>query len=278
MSNGVSPSAPATIQTVIAPQADSVILRARLASVMAPPGRPLPPDVSELDAMFERNDMIALTARLRDAQQAPEIFMDMNWLQAKLYNGAGFLMAYAYMHDLWRLGSAIPGDTGEEMKQSASMIFVYSLVLISIDGLKCADVTAPAGRQNQLFSQNQPLMAYMRTLPRTTRMTLGTMALQMEVATATVRKNDCVLCSGGLAQIKEGLEAQGQSPLTQVPNAPGTLGKTFEVPAAPGYTPQFVDEGVWAAKQAAARLELPASLTRFLTLPSDTPTAATQSP
>ncbi len=238
----------------------------------------MPPDVSELDAMFERNDMFPLTARLRDAQIASEIVMDMNWLQAKLYNGAGFFMAYAYMHDLWRLGSAIPGDAGEEMKQSAGMIFVYSLVLVTVDGLRCADVTAPVGRRDQLFSQNQPLIYYVRTQPRTTRMTLGTMALEIEVATATVRKNDCVLCSGGLAQIKEGLEAQGQSPLPQVPNAAGVLGKTFAVPAAPGYTPQFVDEDVWGAKQAAARRELPASLTRFLTLPSDTSSASPQSP
>jgi len=263
-------SSPAVSQVVTAPQADSATLRARLAPQMALPGRPMPADAGDLDAMLQRKDFGRLAERLRAARQAQAIQLDLNWEQTKLYDGAGFLIAYAYMHDLWRLGFALPSSSGEGLKQAAGMMFLYSLALVELDGPKCADATAPGHRADQLISQNQPILAYVRTLPRTTRMQMGTIALGIEAATGPVRKNDEVLCGDGLTAISEGLKSNGSKPLQQLPNAPGTIGKTYAVPPAPGYRPQFVGEDVWRPKQAAARQSLPATLTKLLTLPGDT--------
>jgi hypothetical protein len=259
-------------QTVTAPTLDSSTLRARLARTWAGTGRAMPSDVADLDAMVAKKDFGKLTQRLRAANTADQVGLDMNWEQTQVYNGAGFIISYAYMFDLWRLGSAVASPTGDQLKQSAAMVFLYSLDLIALDGQRCADVSAPGHRQDQLFLQNKELIQYLRGLPRQTRMTLGTVSLDIESATAPLRQDDYVLCSGGLAQITQGLQAQGDKPLTQIPSAPGALpGKTYAVPPAPGYAPQFVNADVWGPKQANTRQTLPDTLTRLLTVPSDTP-------
>lgn len=251
------------------PTIDAVALRARLAPTMARPGRPMPSDAIILDTMFAQGKLTALSARLRAAREAAEVVLDMNWEQARIFDGAGFLMVYAYLYDLWRVGSSLPGETGDQMKQSAGMQFVYALDLIRLDGVKCADISAAGHRQDQLFGQNRALIAYIRTLPRDRRMTLGTVSLAIESATASLRQNDDVLCSGGLDDISEGLKAQGDRPLEQVPNPPGMIGKTYNVPSAPGYTPKFIAGEVWRVRQSAIRQSLPAFLTRFLTTADD---------
>ena len=268
---------PAIAQNVVAPQLDSAALHARLAPTMAAPNRPMPEDAGELDTLLRQDKLGALSNRLRTASTAQAILQDMDWEQAQILDGAGFIISYAYLFDLWRLGSALPGEKGNELKQSAGMMFLYNLDLITLDGLKCEDATAPAHRRDQLFSQNPALIAYMRSLPRATRMTFGTISLGIEAATAPLRKDDPVLCSGGLAQMSQSLQAQAGKPLQQVPNAPGAVGKTYAVPPAPGYQPRFTPEAEWRAKQAVARQKLAPSLTRLLTLPSDTPAPAAPS-
>lgn len=266
---------PVAAQVVTTPQLDGAVIRARLAPTWAQPGRTFPKDAADLDAMLAQKDVGRLTARLRAANKADEVLLDLNWEQTQLFNGAGFIIAYAYMVDLWRLGSVLPGPNGDQMKQTAAMLFLYSVDLVTLDGPRCADPSAPGHRQDQLFMQNKALIDYIRSLPRATRMTLGTVSLDVELATAAVRSNDDVLCSGGLAQITQGLKAQGDKPLPQVPNAPGTFGKTYIVPLAPGYKPEFNNTNVWQPKQMAARQKLPENLTRLLTLPTDEQTAPT---
>lgn len=272
---GTAPAQVTSPDRVIAPQLDSAALRARLAPSMARPDRPMPKDSGDLDAMVARKDWTSLSVRLRGAQAAADVMLDMNWEQTTLFNGGGFLIAYSYLNDLWRVGSALPGEAGEEMKQSAGMIFLYALDLIRLDGAKCADVSAPGHRQDQLIAQNSALIAYVRALPRPRRMTLGTISLAVEAATAVVRKDDDVLCSGGLDEIGAGLRAQGNRPLNQVPTPPGGMGRTYSVPRAPDYTPRFVGADRWRPKQVAIRASLPGYLTGLLTKPAEAPAAST---
>ncbi len=262
-------SQPLASQTVTAPQMDGATIRTRLAPAMAPAGRPMPADVAELDTMLRQKDFARLVARLRGVRSAQEAGLDLNWEQTRLYDGAGFLIALSYMQNLWRLGAAMPDDSGEGLKGSAGMMFLYAVDLVALDGTRCADASAPGHRRDQLFAQSLPIIAYLRALPRAARMTSATVSLNIEAATAPLRADDDILCSGGLAEITTGLKAQGAKPLEQTPNAPGTIGKTYSVPPAPGYEPQFVAADVWRPKQAAARHALPASLTRLLTVPGD---------
>lgn len=246
------------------PQMDGPALRARLAPAMAAPGRPMPRDAADLDAMSLQPSAEPLLARLRRTTTPQDILLDMNWEQIQLYDGAGYGIAIAYMFDLWRIGSILPPAQGDPTKQTAAMMFVYAFELIALDGLKCADPTAPEHRRDQLFTQNRGIVAYMSGLPLNTRMTLGTISLSIELATAPLRQNDTVLCSAGLVQMSEGLKAQGDKPLPQVPTPPGMLGTTYAVPPPPGFVPGFVAADVWGPRQVEVRRQLPATLTRLL--------------
>ena len=240
---------------------------------MAPPGRALPSDAAELDRLLLVGDP-ALPARLRARSTGAEVATDLNWESSRLYDGAGFLAAYAYMNDLWRLGSASDGATGEGLKGSAAMAFLYAFDLVAVDGVKCADPSAPAHRTDQLIGQNPEIVRYIHGLPLAARVQIADISLAIELATADLRRDDAVLCSGGLAQIRQGLAAQGDKPLALVPNSRGTVGRTYAVPAAPGYRPQFAAPDVWRPRQEAARRALPNTLDRVLADAPATPTHA----
>lgn len=241
---------------------------------MAAPGRLMPSDAANLDALLRQKSDLALRQRLQSPSKAPDIVLDMNWEQKKVYDGTNWLISYAYMVDAWRLGSALNSPEGEELKKTAGMYFLYTLSVAVVDGPKCSDASAPGHRVDQLVNNNRQIGQYLISLPRADRMALGSMAVGIEAATASVRPDDEVLCGDGVAQIAQGLAAQGNRPLKEVPNAPGTVGKTYEVPSAPGYKPGFVSADQWRPKQAQARQALPATLTRLLTPPSEaTPSA-----
>ncbi|WP_217429808.1 hypothetical protein, partial [Sphingomonas bacterium] len=242
-------------------------LRARLSRAIV--GQPMPTDVAALDAMVARDDGAALSRRLAGVSDGAQAELDLNWERDRLFNGAGFLVAFAYMTDLWRVGTALPGRQGDQIKQSAALYFVYAIDLVRLDGVRCADATAPEHRRRQLFAQNQPLVAFLRGLPRSTRMTIGSLSLAWESATATRRRDDPVLCADGMESMTAGLKAAGDAPLRHVPNAPGTFGRTYAVPPAPGYRPRFVPAAQSMAEQADRRRALPAYLTSFLTVPGD---------
>jgi hypothetical protein len=252
-------------QSVAPPQLDAATLRTRLAQTMAAPGRPMPSDAANLDALLRQKSDLALRQRLQGANKAPDIVLDMNWEQEKVYNGTNWLISYSYMVDAWRLGSALNSPEGEELKKMASMYFLYTLSVAIVDGPKCSDASAPGHRVDQLVNNNRQIGQYLISLPRADRMALGSMAVGMETVTASVRPDDEVLCGDGAAQIAHDLAAQGNKPLQEVPNAPGTVGKSYEVPPAPGYKPGFVSAELWRPKRTQARQALPATLTRLLT-------------
>lgn len=230
---------------------------------MAPPGRTLPADSAELDSMAA-SPSAQLSTRLRAANDTAAISADLNWEQARVFEGGGFILAYAYLTDLWRLGVATPGPTGEALKESAAMMFFYGLDLVAVDAVECKDTSAPAHRRDQLFGQNPDLLDFIRQLPVPARTQAADISLAVELATSSLRKPDPVLCSGGLAEIQQGLAAQGARPLQQAPSAPGTYGRSYLVPPAPGYKPDFTPAAEWAGRRAEARRQLPTALTRLL--------------
>ncbi|WP_203309516.1 hypothetical protein [Sphingomonas beigongshangi] len=260
-------------QTIMTPKDDGAVLRARLAPVMDPPGRAMPADVAGLDAMVQARSFIPLGNRLMAPKDLAAIDLDLNWMQARLFEGAGFFVAYSYMRALWALGTHVPADQGEGLKQNAAAMFLYTLSLASVDGSRCGDVTAPGHRQDQLFRQDADVLAYLRGLPPPRRAQVGTIAVSIESATAGVRRDDPVLCSGGMEEMEAGLKGNGKAPLRQVPNAPGVAGKTYAVPPSPAYRPRYVADAVAEPKRVAARQALPTMLTRLLAAPGGGGTA-----
>ena len=247
---------------------ESETLRARLGKKN--PADQMPSDVAELDRQWAGQDLAKLVPRLRSVSDPRVVLQDLNWERARIFEGAGFIMAYAYMSDLWRLGSSMTPPVGDQLKQSASMVFAYSLDLVALDGVKCSDPSAPGHRHDQLMFQNMELIKYLAGLPRATRMAIGTLSLAVEKATEPLRKDDEVLCGNGMDQMTASLKAMGNISLPQAPAAPGSVGKTILVPAPPGYRPSFEPAEVWRPKQAELRARMPALLTRILAVPSDT--------
>jgi hypothetical protein len=231
---------------------------------MALPNAKMPADQADLDKMVQTHDYLGLGKRLRSATEADEIERDVNWEDAQIYNGAGFLLAIAYMYDAWRLGVSRQDDIGEIRKQRAALAFLYGLDLASIDAPECADATAPGHRIDQLIFQNVSILRYIKAQSAVVRMSSASRSLELEKATSLLRRPDDVLCSGGMAQIGAGLRANGDKPLPEVKGAPGTIGKTLAVPDDPAFRVQFLDPAVYEPKREAARAAMPASLTKFL--------------
>jgi len=241
----------------------------RSAWLQAFQGAPMPRDAAALDQMLAGKQFSALTVRLRDVTNGDDLVLDLNWERARIIDGAGFAVVYSYMYDLWRLGAALPPAAGVDVKQTAGAMFAYGIALVMLDGPRCADPSAPSHRLDQLRSQNLDLTKFIVGQPRAARMLMGTMALEFDQATATLRRSDDVLCGGGLDAINAGLLADGDKPLPEQPSAPGIIGRTFAVSPSPGYQPKFVGEAMWRPKQEAVRATLAATLTRLLTVPGD---------
>jgi TonB family protein len=223
----------------------------------------MPADNVDLDSMLLTGKYAALAQRLRSVATSDEVERDINWEDAKIYNGGGFFVSLAYVYDAWRVGNAQNDDIGEIRKGRAALAFMYALDLVRIDGTKCADPSAPGHRADQLIFANAPVLKYLRGQSQASRFNTASISLALEKATADLRVPDKFLCSGGLAQMSDSIRAQGDEPLPTIA-MPGYVGKTVLVPEDPAFKPQFVDESVWRVKQLDARDKAPAFLTSFL--------------
>ena len=246
----------------------------RLRHLMAEtPQMTMPANRADLDRWLATRDYKSLQASLAGVRDASAIGLDLNWERARLYDGQGLLLALAYAHDLWRLGVATPGQAGDELKQTAAAFTLYGVELIILDGPSCADESAPGHHLDQIAFGFAPILRYAGGLPPADRARIVQVAVAVEQGTASVRGPDDVLCGGGMAEIKAGLAAQGNKPMPQVPNAPGTFGKTYVVPTAPGYKTEFRDPSVWEPKQAEARAQMSANLIQLLDKAAPSPTS-----
>jgi hypothetical protein len=249
------------LQTEVTPPTKSVQeLRDHFRFMSLPPSR-MPADAANLDRMLVSGEYLALTKRLREAESIDEIERDLSWEDHKIYDGGGFYVAFAYAYDAWRLGEARKDVVGAIHKQRAGLAFLYAYDLIVVDGPKCADVSAPGHRFDQLMMQNAGILAFLKAQSQTVRYNFGSVSVDLEKATSELRQPDKVLCSGGLAQMSESLRAQHDKSL---PTVPGNVGKTVLVPGSADFKPQFLDASVWQSKQAEARSKLPTLLTSFL--------------
>lgn len=233
-------------------------------------GELMPENRGALDAALARADGSILTV-LRAQSDAGQVYQDLNWERARIYDGAGLAVSLAYMEDLWRVAPHLPtnstranGDTPDQIKQTAVAFALYNLALIRLDGARCADSTAPAHRLDQLAQTTGPIIAYGRTLSAAERGRVVTVAVNVERASAPARKDDPLLCRGGLAEIQSGLAANGDKSLPRS-KEPGYVGSVARVPDAPGYKPAFVPPDVWVSKQQRIRLPLRAELEGIIT-------------
>ncbi len=219
---------------------------------------PLPSDARELDAMLAARDWNNLGAALSRAVAEEPLMRRMNWLQTRTDAGGGFLLPILHARDLWARGERLnQPDGAKDMRVTAVLMTFYAIELIVIDGMKCADETAPGHRMDQLFEARAPTLVFMSKQAAGLKARVADAAIAYEKKTAPLRKEDDLICREGMAEMQAGLERGTQR---KVPTAPGDVGQTIKVAPPPGWSPDFVSSKTYLPLQQAARAKMRANL------------------
>ena len=230
----------------------------------AQPAPPLPPNVAQLETMLAQKHYLELGRILTQTKAANDIVLNMNWERTKMVAGATAFINFNYAYDLWRIAAVLPPEQANSMRETAVMVLLYAYELIVMDGVKCADVSAPGHRQDQIFASFAYIWKHVATLSEQQRAQLVDIAQRLEASTAAKRADDDFLCRDGLDQMRDALARNGNKPLPESSPQPGQIGKTVNVPANPDYQPKFVSKDVWQPKQSALRVELPQRLQQLV--------------
>jgi hypothetical protein len=249
---------------VAAQSAPGVLADGSPAAPTVPPtaeiaANPMPARKAELDKAASEANFPAIVAILRAAASGDEVNRNMDWEELQVVQGGGVFYSLQYMNDLWFLAAKLPDEhTADVTKRFSGVIGLYAIQQIAIDGVRCADPSAPAHRMDQLTAGRGPTWQYVLSLPEVTRRDLAFEALKLETRTAKLRRNDPALCSGGLANMAKAL---GDDKTQLSP----TFGGRRDVPMTP--VAEYVDPTVSAPKQAQLRANMPTFLSRVLKLP-----------
>jgi hypothetical protein len=121
---------------------------------------PLPSD-EQLDALLAARNWNGLV-RAFDGS----LVRALDWLDARINSGGGFLLAFLNSRFLWDIDS-VPNvnNPDKDPRFRAGLMVLYTLQLIIIDGTKCADQSAPGHRIDQLLEDYGPVIAYLKTKP-----------------------------------------------------------------------------------------------------------------
>jgi hypothetical protein len=212
------------------------------------------PSDKALDAMVAARDWNGLGAALSQASDQASLTRALDWLQAKVTAGGGFMIAVMYARELWTIGEAMKlDDPGRDLRVTAGMMMLYAVELIAIDGAKCEDESAPGHRLDQISEMDAAIFKFLRTQSADIKSKVVDTALALEQRTAPLRRDDDVICRGGLAEMQAGLEHGTQK---EVPDASGHYGKDVEVAAPPGWAPKFVPPSTYRPLQEAARASM----------------------
>jgi hypothetical protein len=235
-------------------------LHISVAAAQEPPANvsaPLPSDV-ELDALLSARNWNALGAALSRLGPPPEFTRKLNWLKTRMENGGGLLLPTIYARDLWAIGNNLKvTDPNTDMRVSAALISFYAYEITVIDGAKCEDQSAPGNRVSQLLANRAATFAFLKQQTPDLKMKVIDVAIALERKTAPLRKDDDLICRGGLDEMKASLE-RGQQ--REVPNTSGHVGKTIAVVPPPDWTPKFVSPSVYRPMQEKARADMRESL------------------
>jgi hypothetical protein len=230
------------------------------AKAQEPPANTPAPLLSDadLDALLTARNWDALGAALSRPVTNQEFARKLNWLKTRMENGGGLLLPTIYARDLWAIGINLKvSDPNTDMRVSAALISFYAYQITIIDGAKCENQSALGNRVSQLLSNRTATFAYLKQQPLELRMKVVEVAIALERKTAPLRKDDDLICRGGMDEMKASLERGTQK---EVPNTTGHYGKTIAVTPPPDWTPKFVPPSVYRPMQEKARADMRESL------------------
>lgn len=162
------------------------------------------------------------------------------WLTANVDAGEGTAALSAALAKIHR-------DAGRPAQ--AVFYLTYARALAAVDGLSCADRTAPSEKRRNLVTHYGDLDAAFHALPATDRSALVERALALEAATWPARRRspNRRLCSGGMDEMRRSI-ARGVTGRAAV--VPGRLGTQSVIPRDPDYVPSFRNVEDWTRSRA----------------------------
>lgn len=153
-----------------------------------------------------------------------------DWCKTRTLDGAGIVVPATYSTLLWAVAEGDPSD--EVLRNTSSLMAMYTILVVAADGPKCADATAPERHMNNLLQQYQRQFDEISKLPADQKRQAFEMAIGLEKRLAPKRQNDKYLCRYG---------AQEQAD------------KQTSARTGMDYTPKFRPREQWEPEQTAKR-------------------------
>ena len=206
-----------------------------------------------LDQLLADRDDGKLASELLGKTDYPMALAGLDWARDRLKAGAGLPVQLLYVRDLWRLGT----DQNESLRETASLITLYTVGVVLADGVKCADKTATEMALNR-FLDSQSFMLTLQLykhLPKDKQDLYLVTAVRMEASTAPRRSNDEYLCRWGVENFDDYEKKHGNAGVTEGPSPDG-VGTTKLYPVDPTYHPRFLSPEEWKPAQVSMRPQL----------------------
>jgi hypothetical protein len=152
-STAVGPSATSStgsgIPLTSAANAPQVGVPAATSPIISQASDPRYPDnVAELNNYLKRKDYYKIGIAALSARDPRVLLHNMNWERDNVLAGAAIYLSILYASDLWRgSNSNLDGKASHEWKKTALMVMFYAYDITYVDGVKCADKSAPAHRR-----------------------------------------------------------------------------------------------------------------------------------
>lgn len=228
--------------------------------------------VALLDKLLSEHNYAELANSTRNSSDSSLIVSELDWGKTRMMAGKSVIVPLLYSTKLWVVGSANPRYAN--LRETAALITIYSLMVIYADGVKCADQTAPGHRIDAVATQYREPLEMLAALPVAQRTTIIEAAARMEAHTAPLRTNDNYLCRFGMQETIDNLK-KGQT-LKELQPQPGQVGKQFLIQDDLDYEPEYVSREQWEPEQRKSRSRLLLAFTVLLDKMNSALSAPTQ--
>lgn len=158
------------------------------------------PSDAQLDALLAARKWDELAIGLSRARTHEANDRLMNWLGIRINAGDGFFLGFLYARGLWALGNRQKvDDPRKDMRVTAGKMALYTYELIAIDGAKCRDNSGPQSRLYLFMGGLRPVLDFLKSKSEQVKVHTVDAAIALEKRTAPLRKEDDVLCQGGVS-------------------------------------------------------------------------------
>lgn len=221
---------------------------------------------AHLSALLETRSYTVLVKTLAAASTLADAKSDLDWEKKQMLSGSSVFVSIPYSVSLWRAASHLTPAVGDSLRKTAVFATLYALAAVSVDGARCADVSAPGRRIDQLITGIPDMRQFAMSLPEQERKRLVDLAVTVERKTVSARQahpDDAFICTGGLEEMEYDLKHASQSVSATTSGLPG---KTVTLTGDIKYVPRISPESEWRTQAEVARTALPGILAKLMGL------------